>query len=121
MGKGVGVVCVLRARDWRVGRAPVALGARIARRGARAVLIVAGLADCAGFLLGRSGEAALVALLRLDAAEAAAARATAALLLAEAKCVGAVLAFFLLTPFTKMAHGFYRMACVDGSCIARLF
>ncbi len=26
--------------------------------------------------------------------------------------LGAVLAFFLLTPFTKMAHGFYRMAAL---------
>jgi citrate/tricarballylate utilization protein len=26
--------------------------------------------------------------------------------------LGAVLAFFLLTPFTKMAHGFYRLAAL---------
>ena len=26
--------------------------------------------------------------------------------------LGAVLGFFLLTPFTKMAHGFYRMAAL---------
>jgi citrate/tricarballylate utilization protein len=26
--------------------------------------------------------------------------------------LGAVLAFFVLTPFTKMAHGFYRMAAL---------
>jgi len=26
--------------------------------------------------------------------------------------LGSVLAFFLLTPFTKMAHGFYRLAAL---------
>jgi citrate/tricarballylate utilization protein len=26
--------------------------------------------------------------------------------------LGAILAFFVLTPFTKMAHGFYRMAAL---------
>ena len=26
--------------------------------------------------------------------------------------LGAVLAFFILTPYTKMVHGFYRMAAL---------
>ncbi len=37
---------------------------------------------------------------------------TAAMPLLLAVHLGAVLAFFLLTPFTKMAHGFYRLAAL---------
>ncbi|RYG89538.1 tricarballylate utilization 4Fe-4S protein TcuB [Loktanella sp. IMCC34160] len=37
---------------------------------------------------------------------------TAAMPLLLALHLGAVLAFFLLTPFTKMAHGFYRLAAL---------
>ena len=38
--------------------------------------------------------------------------ATAAMPLLLDLHLGAVLAFFLLTPYTKMAHGFYRLAAL---------
>ena len=38
--------------------------------------------------------------------------ATAGLTALLALHLGAVLAFFLLTPYTKMVHGFYRLAAL---------
>ena len=61
------------------------------------------------------GEMAFVVLLFLVAATGLALFGlgkTSAMPILLAIHLGSVLSFFLLTPYTKMAHGFYRMAAL---------
>ncbi|MEM7753627.1 MAG: tricarballylate utilization 4Fe-4S protein TcuB [Pseudomonadota bacterium] len=74
-------------------RADPELGARNAWGGEMGFILLLFLVAASGLLLYALGQTALMpAMLALH--------------------LGAVLAFFLLTPFTKMAHGFYRMAAL---------
>ncbi|MCT8160683.1 tricarballylate utilization 4Fe-4S protein TcuB [Pseudoruegeria sp. SHC-113] len=69
------------------------------------------LADAKAF----GGEMGFIALLGFVAASGLALYwlgGTAAMATVLALHLGAVLAFFLLTPFSKMAHGFYRLAAL---------
>ena len=63
----------------------------------------------------RSGEFGFIALLGFVAVSGLTLYVlggTAVMPLILAMHLGSVLAFFLLTPYTKMAHGFYRMAAL---------
>jgi len=74
-------------------RADPALGALAARSGEFGFIALLGFVGFSGLALYGLGQTALMpTLLALH--------------------LGAVLAFFLLTPYTKMAHGFYRLAAL---------
>ena len=74
-------------------RADPKLGAVSAWGGEVAFILLLGFVGLSGLLLYALGSTALMPLLL-------------------ALHLGAVLSFFLLTPYTKMAHGFYRMAAL---------
>ncbi|WGW04137.1 tricarballylate utilization 4Fe-4S protein TcuB [Tropicibacter oceani] len=74
-------------------RADPALGAASALGGEIGFVGLLGFVGLSGLVLYALGQTALMPLLL-------------------ALHLGAVLAFFLLTPFTKMAHGFYRLAAL---------
>ncbi|PRY86111.1 tricarballylate utilization 4Fe-4S protein TcuB [Donghicola tyrosinivorans] len=84
---GCGAMIRLKLRSDRSFGAPSAFGAELAFVG---LLGFVGLSGLALYALGQT--ALMPALLALH--------------------LGAVLAFFLLAPFTKMAHGFYRLAAL---------
>lgn len=69
------------------------LGARDARSGEFGFIALLGFVGFSGLALYALGQTAMMPVLL-------------------ALHLGAVLAFFLLTPFSKMAHGFYRMAAL---------
>lgn len=74
-------------------KADPALGVQAARSGEYAFIALLGLVGASGLVLYGLGQTVLMPLLL-------------------ALHLGAVLAFFLLMPYTKMAHGFYRMAAL---------